>query len=291
MVYAASVAKQFTGACIAELILTGRLSLDTMIRQLVPALPSSMAGITIDHLVSHTSGLPDSNRLDVATGFAADHPMSNSDRIRALDDVRLDAAPGTQHRYSNYGYVLLAEAARTVASQSFGELARQTLLDPAGMHASDFLDVDHPTATPGWSDGRRVDIRFTSVGDGGLVTTLSDLVAWNSWLPSTPLGELVLGERPTLPDGTVAHDAWGISIRPHHGLRIESHGGAFAGYLVSFVRFPSHDCAFIAVTNDDHLGPQDFNRRLRLLANSGLARHLDHSQPAWTDSHGLSVPT
>ncbi len=291
VLYAASVAKQFTAACIAEIVVTGRLSLSSLVREIVPGLPQGLDGIDIGHLLSHTSGLPDSAVLDEKVGFAVDRPMSNGDRLRALDGVQLEASPGTKHRYSNHGYVLLAEAVREVTGMPFGAFAREALFNRAGMGSSGFLDVDHPTPAPGWSNGQPVEVRFTGVGDGGLVTTLSDLVAWNRWLPSSHIGQLVLGDRPTLPDGSLAHDAWGVSIRPHHGLRIESHGGAMTGYLIAFVRFPAQNCAFIAMTNADDLGPNDFNHRLQALASAVLAGHLDRSQPDWTETHGQAVRT
>lgn len=60
------------------------------------------------------------------------------------------------------------------------------------MQSSGFLDTGHPALAPGWHAGRRIDLRFTSVGDGGLVTTVRDLVAWNHWLPASPVAKLVL---------------------------------------------------------------------------------------------------
>lgn len=287
VLYAASIAKQFTGACVADLILHQELSLDTPARAVLATLEPSLDPVTVGHLVTHTSGLPDSNLLDERVGFAAESRLSNADRLVALAGVQLEAAPGSVRRYNNLGYVLLAEIVATITGLRFGEYAKQALLKPAGMHASGFLDTDHPALVPGWHAGQRVDLGFTSVGDGGLVTTVRDLMAWNRWLPTSPVAELVLGDRPTLPDGALAHDAWGVSIRPHHGVRIESHGGAMTGYLASFVRFPHQRYAFITMTNTDDLGPVEFSRRLRVLADSALGDILDHRQPAWTDTHGL----
>lgn len=117
------------------------------------------------------------------------------------------------------------------------------------------------------------------------MTSLADLVAWNGWLPTSRLASLMLEERTRLPSGREAHDAWGISLRTHRGLNIESHGGSIDGYIASFVRFPSEALTIIALANSDALGVDEFGRRLRSLADSLLNDRLDHERPPWDDSH------
>ena len=96
----------------------------------------------------------------------------------------------------------------------------------------------------------------------------------------------MLEDRASLPNGRVAHDAWGISIRRHHGLRIESHGGAIDGYMASFVRVPAAAVTVIVLANTDSFGLIDFGRRARALADSILGDLLDPTQPPWTETHG-----
>ena len=247
--YAGSVAKQFTGACIATLVLDGLLAVTTPVRRVLPQLPPAMDAVQIQHLVAHTSGLPGSAFLDAKAGFGPDSRIGNAERLAALSDVELEAPPGEVHRYNNVGYVLLAEVVAATAGETFGSYAARELLEPAGMRTSGFVDSEHPEPVPGWSVGARVEIQFTTVGDGGLITSVRDLLRWNRWLTGSPMAGVLLGPRPAMPDGTLAHDAWGISIRSHRGLRIESHGGAFAGYLCSAVRFPHADAVFVAMTN------------------------------------------
>lgn len=287
--YAGSIAKQFTAACVASLIIDDELTLDTPVPRLLPRLPACMDNVEIGHLITHTSGLPDSNALDAKVGFGPRSSLSNADRLAALADIHHDHRPGAVHRYSNLGYVILAEVVSTVASAPFGQYAADELLRPAGMSASAFLDVGGVRPIPGWSSGERVDLTFTSVGDGGLITTVADLFRWNSWLPSSPLAPLMLGPRLVMATGLTAHDAWGISIRTHRGQRIESHGGAFDGYLCSAVRFPDLDAAFIAMTNTDERGATAFSAGLRHLVDSVLADHLDPDADPWTVTHGRTT--
>jgi len=176
------------------------------------------------------------------------------------------------------------------SGERLGELARRALFVEAGMTDSRFLDTPGPSPVPGWVGGtQRVDIQFTCCGDGGLSTSLADLARWDAWLPSSRLRPLMLDTRPALPGGRVAHDAWGISVRRHHGLRIESHGGSIDGYLATFVRVPAAAVAVIALANTDRFGVADFGRRTRALVDSILGDLLDRGQPPWTDTHGEPV--
>jgi CubicO group peptidase (beta-lactamase class C family) len=202
-----------------------------------------------------------------------------------LDEI-LDA--GRVRRGSSPDTALLPRLGNSISA--FGDFAQQHLFDPAGMTNSRFLDVTGPPPVPGWASGReRVDIAFTCTGDGGLVTTLQDLARWDGWLTQSPLAELMLGSRPILPNGRSAHDAWGISVRSHPGLRIESHGGSIDGYMASFVRFPEAGISRIVLANTDQLGIEGFGGRARQLADSILRAQLDFTLPAWTETHGDPV--
>lgn len=289
--YAASIAKQFTAASIAALALDGTVELDQPVRQFVPELHPSFDPVLLHHLLAHTGGLRDSNDVDAEAGWSAHEPCTTWDRVATIAATELESRPGMVHRYSNHGYVLLAAVVERATDMSFGLFARRTLLEPAQMTASRFLDTPGADPVPGWSarDGR-VDVGFSCSGDGGLVTTVQDLAHWDTWLPASPLAPLMLTDRALLPNGALAHDAWGISIRPHHGVRIESHGGAIDGYMASFIRFPTAEFSIILLANTDRFGIAGFGRRARSLADSLLGERLDPTQPPWTETHGQRVP-
>jgi CubicO group peptidase (beta-lactamase class C family) len=290
--YVASLAKQFTAACVALLVLDGHLGLDDSIGQWLPDLGHRLGGVQIENLLSHTSGLPSSNELDAAAGFGVDHPTTTAERLSVLDGWTLEHEPGTVHRYSNHGFVLLAEIVGRCTGQRLGAFAADRLFEPLGMTRTAFLDLGPREIVPGWSQGsRRVDVRFSCVGDGGLVSSVGDLALWDAWLPTSVLAGLMLRERPVLPDGNRAHNAWGISVRSHHGQRIESHGGAIDGYLAKHVRFAELGTSFIALANTDNYGVGEFDELVHHLADATLANHLDLRQPPWTTTLGQASPT
>ena len=191
---------------------------------------------------------------------------------------------------------IVGEAAKQVTlptrqahPSSLGAFAAEQIFAPLRMTSSGYLDVRRPDIAPGWTDGtRRVDIRFTSTGDGGLVSTVADLARWDAWLPTSPLAAVMLHSRAVTPDGTCAHNAWGISIRTHHGECIESHGGAVDGYLAKHVRFPRFATSFIALANTDECGVADLDARVQRIADATLAAKLRFDEPSWMETGGLA---
>lgn len=290
--YVASIAKQFAAACIGLLVLDGQLSLEDDARHYIEEFPTSPTPVRIGHLLAHTSGLPNGHELDHAAGLDdPTKPFTTTDRLRVIITAAVEAEPGTRHHYSNYGYVVLAEVVNRVTGMTLGRFAANRLFQPLDMLNTGFLDAsEHPQPVPGWTANReRVDVAFSCVGDGGLVTTIDDLALWDHWLPSSPLAHLMLSDRPVLADGRWAHDSWGISIRTHRGERIESHGGSITGYLASYVRFPRLSVSFIAFANSDAQGVEPFGRRLRQFVETTLYGTLDLNQPAWNETHGVPV--
>lgn len=283
--YVASIAKQFTAAALATLVLDGRVHLDDSVRRWLPELSSAWQPVQLHHLLSHTGGLRDSKVVDAEGGWGVDASMTTWDRVTMIAAASPESEPGVIHRYSNHGYVLLAAVIERATGETFGEFARRVLFAPVGMTQSRFLDAQGPAPVPGWAGGtERVDIQFSCAGDGGLVTTLEDLAVWDGWLPTSPVAALMLTTRPQMPNGRLAHDAWGISIRSHHGLRIESHGGAIDGYMATFVRFPSAGLSVVVLANTDSIA--DWGERTRQLADSLLADQLDLGRPPWNETHG-----
>jgi CubicO group peptidase (beta-lactamase class C family) len=287
VVYVSSIAKQFTAATVGTLVLDGALTLEDSVRRWLPELSVDWAPVTVEHLIAHTGGLVDSNPVDTAAGWGVDCEFSTWDRVAIVATTSPECRPGIVHRYTNHGYVLLAAVVERVTGETLGDVARRVLFEPAAMCDSRFVDTLGGVGVPGWIGGsQRVDIRFSCCGDGGLLTTLADLAAWDAWLPASRLAPLMLATRPVLVNGRTAHDAWGISIRSHRGLRIESHGGSIDGYMASFVRFPAVATTFIVLANTDQFGVTGFGRRIENLADSILGSHLHHRKPPWTDTHG-----
>ena len=129
----ASVSKQFTAMGIVLLKAKGLLSYDDSLRKFFPELP--YVNITIQHLLHHTSGLPDYMELvmnETKPGAIA----TNADMIRLLAAKKPDVLfkPGEKWEYSNTGYALLASIIEKVSGTHFGDYLKQHIFMPLGMN-------------------------------------------------------------------------------------------------------------------------------------------------------------
>ena len=130
----ASIRKQFVAAAILLLVEEGRLNLSDDVRQHVPELPDYGHKITLDHMLTHTSGLRDWVPLRNWANGSYD-AMTMILRQRGLNFV-----PGEEWSYSNSGYVLLTEIVARTSGMSFSEFARKRLFEPLGMNVSTYVD-------------------------------------------------------------------------------------------------------------------------------------------------------
>ena len=185
----ASVTKQFTAAAILLLVEDGRLKLDDPVRRWLPTLPDAAADITIRHLLTHTSGL-----IDYEDVMPADTALQlhDSDVLRLLESQdRLYFAPGTNYRYSNSGYALLALIVGRASGHDFASFLRVRIFLPLGMantvaHEDGVSMIAHraygySATAAGWT---RTDQSLTSavLGDGGIYSSIDDLAKWDAAL-------------------------------------------------------------------------------------------------------------
>ena len=176
----ASVAKTFTAATTDALIKTGALSLDTKIETLLAPFVGSQ--ITIEHLLNHSSGVPDIYSL---AEFASGHrnPIAKADYIALLAKQTLAFTPGTKSQYSNSGYSLLAFAIEAVAGKSFADVQQEQILDPLGLHDTGVLPGTNVVrgADPGAPNATRpaepLDPSWL-IGNGSLYSSPSDMLRW-----------------------------------------------------------------------------------------------------------------
>src|SRR2546428_6501283 len=127
-----SVGKQFTAAAIVMLSEQGRLSLDDSIRRFLPEGPTTWRGITIPHLLTHTSGIADytDSTLDTRRDY------TEAELVRLAAQQPLEFAPGDRWNYSNTGYVLLGIIFHRVTGVFYGDFLKDHVLRPLGMRTS-----------------------------------------------------------------------------------------------------------------------------------------------------------
>jgi CubicO group peptidase (beta-lactamase class C family) len=262
---AGSVSKQFTAAAVVLLARQGKLSLDDDVRRYMPEVPDYGTPITLRHLLNHTSGLRDWGSVMGLAGWPRStriythaHVLDIVSRQRALN-----FAPGTEHSYSNTGYNLLAIVVERVSGMSFAEFSRRELFAPLGMTRTEWRDDftrivrGRASAYTRQDDAWHLLMPFENVhGNGGLLTTVGDLLRWNQALDSGTIAGLdTLETQGVLSTGRQISYALGLYVQEFRGVREVSHGGATAGYRAYLARYPETGVSVALLCNADNANP------------------------------------
>ena len=267
-VISGSVAKQFTAAAIALLVEQGRISLDDDVRKYIPELPDYGTKITIDQLVHHTSGLRDFWALVGVSGMRYDDGYTSGDVIRlAGRQKQLNFPPGSEYAYSNTGYISLGVVVQRVTGKSLREFTTEQIFKPLGMNSTHFHD-DHTMLVPGRAaaysplsgGGWRINIwNNDMVGQGGMVTTVTDLQKWDENFYTGKVGGPGFLKRQlqqgTLTNGTILSYAFGLTVMEYRGLPLVEHSGSSGGYRTIISRFPAQHTSVVALCNSSDIDP------------------------------------
>lgn len=248
---AGSVSKQFTAAAILTLVDAGKLTLDTDVRTILPELPDYGATITVDMLLNHTSGLRDWGGVVALAGWP------RTTRVHTQADVlgivarqkALNYAPGAESSYTNTGYNLMTEIVLRISGKTLAQYSQETLFVPLGMAHSQWRD-DYRRIVPGRAQAyERTGDRYqqempfeNAYGNGGLLTTVGDLLIWNRALDSGKLGAFVtkkLSERSRLRDGRPLTYGRGLFNYRFQNVEEIAHAGSTAGYRAWLGRYPA----------------------------------------------------
>lgn len=257
----ASVSKQFTAIGILQLMEQGRLKLTDSIQQYLPDYPSKGATITIEHLLTHTSGIPDFMGIDHPDRYIERHDLTPSFIIDHFKNAPLQFAPGTRYAYSNSGYTLLAAIIEQVSGRPFHKYMRKEVLDNAGLQRT-YYD-NEMTIIPGRVAGYTRDNGFyqntywqsisLGYGCGDLLSTVGDLYKWHRALYTGKLVSLETLQKAQssykLADGHETGYGYGWIIAKQLGATFIKHEGQASGVIALEGYFPQQDVFIAALTN------------------------------------------
>ena len=259
----ASLSKAFTAAGILKLAEEGRLSVGDEISRFLPNYPTHGSTITIEHLLTHTSGL---NALSETSDLRA----VNSQEGKLIDvlgdwvkDLPPDAVPGEKWAYSNWGYNLLGAIIEQVTGQSYADYLRRQIFEPLGMSHTYYADRRQiiPLRATGYD--AQADTVFNVLpsrsriflpsGAGGLLSTIDDLAKWDEAL----YGDRILNAASKtkmftpfrLNDGTSTGYGYGWDIGDDDGHRVQEHAGGTTGFVSYLIRMPD-DHVFVAILSN-----------------------------------------
>lgn len=251
-----SMNKMFTAVASLQLVAAGKLSLDGSVGQYLPAYPNAeIAKVSIRQLLSHAGGTGDifGPQFDQQRQSLKTH----DDYLRLYGTRAPEHAPGKQHRYSNYGFVLLGAIIERVSGQSYYDYVALHVFAPAGMQATGSLPED--TAVPGRArgytrkDGRWVDaadtLPYRGTAAGGGYSTAADLLKFARALRAGRLLPPAL-----LTEATRKQSPWygyGFMVGAHQGVAGFGHGGGAEGMSAALGIYPGQEDIIIGLANLD----------------------------------------
>ncbi len=254
----ASLTKQFTAAAIMQLVEQGQLSVDDPVQEFYPDAPASWSGITIYHLLTHTSGIPHPEDLPPAMiEPGMHHPNTAEELVAALHDVSLAFEPGSQFQYGNAGYGLLSGVVEQVSGLAIEDYFQQRFFEPLGLDST----LNCLRRFEGIAQGYRIAGRdlvpvvsynpSRLLGATGLCSTAGDLVKWQQALAEgrvvDPESYLQMTTPTHLNDGTTVPYGYGLALDAQAVL----HGGGTAGFRSLLVYFSDDDLTIVLLSNTD----------------------------------------
>lgn len=265
IVEAGSVSKQFTAAAVLLLAADGKLSLDDPVRTYIPEVPDYGTPITIRQMLTHTSGLRDWGSVAGIGGWPRTTRVHTHAHVLDIlaRQTSLNFAPGTRWSYSNSGYNLAAILVARVSGMPFADFTRQRIFEPLGMTSTSWRD-DHTRVVPRRAlaysredDGYHTDMPFENVhGNGGLLTTVGDLLRWTANYRSHGVGDAAFVTEQTTPgrfaDGRPHDYGMGLWMDTYRGTRQIRHSGSTAGYRAYLAIFPDHQTSVAVLCNAAH---------------------------------------
>jgi CubicO group peptidase (beta-lactamase class C family) len=266
-----SVAKQFTAMAIMVLADEGKLDYDDPVIQYIPEL-YKYPGVTIRHLLTHTSGVPDYyDTFDTSEGMPANADMPAV--LAAMDGPM--SAPGEMYAYSNPAYEMLPLVVEKVSGQSFSDFMKRKVFGPAGMDDSLIYDRTEPEIAnrvygyePTADAFRLNDYHALNYldGSGGMYATLQDFLAWDTALYGDDLvSDATLKKgftRHTLNNGDEIDYGFGWRLDQYCGHRRIAHNGSWVGFRTGIARFPDEKLTIVVLTNRTDGNPGSYIQKI-----------------------------
>jgi D-alanyl-D-alanine carboxypeptidase len=252
-----SITKTFTATGLMLLVHEGRVTLEDSVVNWLPQLPSRLAGVTLRHMLNHTSGIRNIWERMVADVRRPD------DLVCIGTELVLESVPGERYDYNNTAFHLLGLVITAVTGQPFAAFIEERIMRPLGMRVTPSQEAALPTnhrargytwdaaALQAVSEGRG----FWFSGAGGFASSVSDLLLWNAALE----GETLLPQSTwdqvwtpsTLNNGATVGTGIGWATGMLLGRRKVGHLGGDRGFRSNFMRYLEGRLAIIFLTNSD----------------------------------------
>ena len=257
-----SVSKQITAAAVMLLVEEGKVALDDHVSKYLPGTPAAWSGVTVRHLLTHTSGLKNYTGLP---GFELTAHLSRDAFINAIAKYPPNFAPGDSWSYANTAYNLLGFIIEAASGKSYWQFVGERIFRPLRMSATADRDPRYVIKNRAngyeWQQGALVgrDYDLTDVfSAGAIVSTVLDLAKWDAalggerLLKRASLAQIWTPVR--LNDGSTYPYGFGWYIENFRGHRRLRHNGQTAGFAASIARYTDDHLTFIVLANLGDIG-------------------------------------
>jgi CubicO group peptidase (beta-lactamase class C family) len=269
----ASFTKQFTATAIMLLSRDGALRYDDPLSRFFPDFPSYGQSITVRQLLTHTSGLPDYEDIYLkqfaGTPDASIPQLKDADVLKVMEAQQSPAfTPGGKWQYSNSGYATLAMIVEKVSAKPFGAFLDERIFKPLGMRHTIAFENGKNAVEQRAFGYRNEEGRWTFsdqsptsavLGDGGVYSSLDDLVRWDRALAQHTLlsaADMQAALSPVaVPGGAVNEDGkpvqygFGWYLDPYRGRARMYHDGETCGFRTTIQRFVDERLTIIVLAN------------------------------------------
>jgi CubicO group peptidase (beta-lactamase class C family) len=252
-----SLGKQFTATAVGMLAQQGRLTLEERITRWFPEGKGAWDSVTVRHLLTHTSGVPD--YTDSLVDLRKDY--TEEDLVRLAATQPLDFPAGTSWSYSNTGYLLLGVIVHRVTGRFYGDVLQELLFEPLGMRTRVISEADIvPNRAAGYrlvkgqvKNQEWVSPSLNTTADGALYLTVRDLAKWAMALKQQRVpSRRVLDQAWTpikLADGGTFPYGYGWDLSSQRRQRRIGHTGSWQGFKTAIYRYPDLDLTVAVLAN------------------------------------------
>jgi CubicO group peptidase (beta-lactamase class C family) len=272
-----SVTKQFTSAAVMMLVEQGKLALQDDLTKFFPDYPTHGNHITVEHLLTHTSGIKSYTGLPGWRG-AWGRDFSTTGLIDFFKNEPMDFEPGEKYAYNNSAYFLLGVVIEKVSGTTYADFVGKNIFTPLGMTRTRYGDTG--PLVEGRAQGyAREGSAYTNApylsmsqpgAAGGLVSTVDDLAKWDAAVSAgkllTPASWQRIFTPYRLKNGKSTGYGFGWQIGSFEGRPVYEHGGGIHGFSAYVARLPEDHVYVAVLSNCSSTNTAGLARKLAALA-------------------------
>ncbi len=270
----ASITKQFTAIAVLQLVEQGKISLQDSLQRYVPDFPSKGQTITIENLLTHTSGIRDYMQIDYPNLYMERWDFTPKQLIDSFKSYSSEFEPGTKYSYSNSGYYLLGYIIEKVSGKSYQNYVQEKILTPLALNHTyfDSANIIIPNRVSGYRKENGVIINADywsptiAYAAGGLLSNTEDLFKWFKGLLAYKIIKKETLEKAFTPfklrDGSVISYGYGWYVENSGNASSIEHAGKMNGFITNEIYYPQQDVFIAALFNCEDAPKDEISRSI-----------------------------